>query len=139
MSELKIFQQIRGEVSPGLITGQVLLNKVTGIDGKTPGPISLYTTLTGSTVVVTEVSIRCTDGVSISTPITAGVGVAAGEDDIYPSQVCYGLTSTGKQFTFPNGGTAVTVQPGETIKLGIDSAGVGTTYELEADVLGYEV
>ena len=136
---LKLLQRVSGRAHAQEVAAPLLLAEVTGINAKSTGTTTLYTVPSGSTVVILEVVLRCTAATDITAPAEAGVGIAAGEDDIFASQPLYGLTATGKQFTFPNGGLAATAQSDEVIKLGIDTAATGTSQTLDADIIGYEV
>lgn len=112
---------------------------VTGIDAKTTGTTTLYTVPTGKTAIITGAVVRCTAASAITVAPTLGIGVAAGEDDIFPSTTLTGLTTTGKGWAFDPGGLAVTAAAAAVIKLGIDTAATGTSQTLAIDLLGYLV
>lgn len=135
---LKLLQRAPGRAYAKEVSGPFRLVEVTGINAKSTGTTALYSP-TGVDVVIVKVVLRCTADTSITVPATAGVGVAAGEDDLYESQVLYGLTSTGKAYAFPNNGVGVLLQAGQTLSLGIDVAATGTSQTLAADVIGYQV
>lgn len=113
------------------------LATVTGINAKSTGTTTLYTVPGGKTAVITDVVVRCTAASAITVPASAGVGIAAGEDDIYASASMTGLTAANKAWRFPNGGVMAVGTAASVIKLGIDTAATGTSQTLACDVMGY--
>lgn len=136
---LRLLKRVSGRGHSAAISGILRLNTPSSIDTKSTGETTVYTVPTGSTVVVTGVRLRCTAASGITVPAEAGVGIAAGADDIFASQSLLGLTASDKVFEFPNGGAGVIADAGEAIKVGIDTAATGTSQTIEADVMGYEV
>jgi hypothetical protein len=119
--------------------GQLIrvLSTTSGIDGKTVGTTNLHTVPTGKTAVIVGIAVRLTTATGLTGTMTAGVGVAAGEDDIIAPTVMTGLNSTGENFKiFPNGISAE-ASAGQIIKFGIDVAFGGTTVTVQVDLLGY--
>lgn len=113
-----------------------ILTVTTGINGKATGTTNLYTVPTGKTVVVTRAVVMCDAAVSITTGPQAGVGVAAGEDDVFTSQGMDALTTTAKLFHFTATGMSVKVVAGGVVKLGIDVPAVGTSQTLSVILFG---
>jgi hypothetical protein len=68
----------------------------------------------------------------------AGVGIAAGEDDIFGSEPLTGLDVADKAFTYLAAGTRVVATNTDIVKLGIDTAATGTSQTFTAYVFGYE-
>jgi len=137
MSSLKLLRRYGTRAFGQAVAAPFVLETVSGINALSETETSLYTVPTGEEVVVIGVVLRCTAASGITTAPKAGVGIAAGADDIFTSQRCYGLLADGDEFQFPQGGIRRIADAGEEIKLGIDEAAVGTSMTLAADVLGY--
>lgn len=117
-----------------------ILSTTTGIDGKATGTTTLYTVPMGKTAVILGASIRVTTADTITVTGDAGIGVAAGEDDIFASTTITGLLATGLVWNFDNtGATRVAVAAAGVIKLGIDTGWTATTATLAVDLIGYLV
>lgn len=107
------------------------------VDAKTVGTTTLYTVPTGKTAVITGAVIRCTAATAITVAPTLGIGVAAGEDDIFASTALTGLTATTKEYHFVLSGLTVKNAAASVINLGIDVAATGTSQTLAVDLIGY--
>lgn len=115
-----------------------LLSTTVGIDGTTTGTTNLYTVPSGKTAVVLIAIVRVTALSAFVGVGTGGIGVAAGEDDIFASQAMTGLISTAKAYSFYNDDGPFTVSSASSvIKLGIDVAFVAGSCTLAVDLLGY--
>lgn len=69
---------------------------------------------------------------------TSGIGVAAGESDIFPSTALTGLNATTSAFNFVDSLSSFYVaQASDVIKLGIDVGYTATSITLVVDLLGY--
>ena len=136
---IRVFRETPDRGFPTSVVGEVRLSVTTGIDAKVIATTDLYTVPAGDTVVVTRAEVRCTAATSITVAATAGVGVAAGEDDIFNSQLLNGLITSNKVFKFPVGGVGVIAAAGEVVKLGIDIGATGTSQTFEVDLFGYSV
>ena len=66
-----------------------------------------------------------------------GIGIAAGEDDIYPSTAMAGLTSNAKTYVFPSPGLMASAPAGSAIKVGVDTGSTGTSHSISVSVLGF--
>jgi hypothetical protein len=139
MSTLKLLKRAYPRAHPQEVSAPWILATVTGIDAKVVAETALYTVPAGETVVVIGVTLRCTAAVAISAHPKAGVGIAAGADDIFAEQNCLGLKATDDEFQFPHAGVRKVGTAGSVIKLGIDRAAVGTSMTLAADLMGYAV
>lgn len=115
----------------------VCLQSVVGIDGKTVGTTDLYTVPTGYAAVVTSAQARLTAATSLTVTGAAGIGVAAGEDDLFSSQTLIGVLAAGDIWNFSAIGKTVRVAAGSIIKLGVDTAYTGTAATLRCDIFGY--
>lgn len=123
----------------GPLTGPRILKTVTGIDGKTVATTNLYTVPTGGAVILGAV-VRMTGGSGVTVAPTLGIGVAAGEDDIFASTTLTGLTSSTKFWRFDAGSGLLNKRAaGDVIKLGIDTGATATTQTLTVDLIGYVV
>lgn len=107
------------------------------IDGKVVGTTTLYTVPTGKTAIVTGAIVQSGAAVAITAGPTLGIGIAAGEDDIYPSTALTGLTSNVKTYVFPPQGLQASAPAGSVIKVGIDTASTGTSQGIVVTLLGY--
>jgi len=94
---------------------------------------------TGITIVITEVVILCTAAANVAVPASVGIGIAAGEDDIFPSQQLTGLLAANDVFRFAVGGAGVIAQSGEVVKLGIDAPATGASVSqtVQVELFGY--
>lgn len=113
------------------------LSVTTSIDAKSTGTTTLYTVPGGKTAIITAAIVRCTAASAITVGPTLGIGVAAGEDDIYAATAITGLTTTAKIFGFGTIGMSVSVAAAGVIKVGIDAASTGTSQTIAIDLIGY--
>jgi len=123
---------------PAWVTvGGTLLSATTGINAKTVATTTLYTVPSGKTAVITKAIIVPTAVSSITQGPVAGIGIAAGEDDIFASTQLTGLTATTKAYAFDAIGTYTLAAATEVIKLGIDTAASGTSMTVSVYLFGY--
>lgn len=118
--------------------GISLLSRTAGIDGTSATTTNLCTVPTGRMVVVVMALVRPTTLTGFVTTATAGIGVAAGEADIFAAVALTGLSSTTVAYAFQQ--TALTfavAQSTDVIKLGIDVGYVATTATLTVELIGY--
>ena len=113
-----------------------VLSITTGIDAKTTGTTNLYTVPTGKTAVITEAYVRCTSATAITIAGTAGIGVWAGESDMFASQVLTGLLGLWR-FRMIDPWFSVVGNSDEVIKLGIDVWAIWTSMTIAVDLIGY--
>ncbi len=118
-----------------LVRGLGLLNSV---NGKIVGTTTLYTVPTGNTAIITGCILRLTVVTALTGTMTAGVGIAAGEDDIFPATVLTGFNALNHVYLFNTTGKRVAATSGQAIKLGIDVAFGGTTATMDAQLIGWE-
>ena len=133
----KVFREVAGRGYGELRSAPVQLADPVTIDALAVGETTIFTTPAGVVVVVTAVEIRCLSATAITAPAQAGVGVAAGADDIFAQQLMAGLTAADSVWRFPTGGAAPTVPGSTAIKFGVDVAAVGTAQSLEVSLFGY--
>lgn len=114
-----------------------ILSTTTGIDGTSAATTNLYTVPSGKTAIITDAIVRLTTVAGFVSVGTAGIGIAAGEDDIYASQALTGLDLTTEHFQFTALGTKASAAATNVIKFGIDVGYVATTATLSIDLLGY--
>lgn len=115
-----------------------ILSTTTGINGKTVTTTALYTVPTGRTAVITQAVARLTAIDTFALTGTAGIGVASGEIDIFPSTAMTGLSAVGKSFNFLNNLlTNVVATSGQVIKVGITVGFTATSATLAIDLIGY--
>ena len=116
---------------------EVLLSTTTGIDAKSTGTTNLFTA--SQTTIITKAIVRCTAASAITVGAAAGIGVAAGEDDIFSSETMTGVHATTDAWYFVGGGKKVQVAASDIVKIGIDTAATGTSQTLAVDLWGYEI
>ncbi len=123
-------------------TGDVhLLATVTGINGKTVGTTNLIASATARTV-IDRIDLEVTAVDTITANPNVGAGVAAGEDDVVSPttegklSLLTALATVGQIVSLRGSKISRVVEIGETLKLGIDTAAVGTTLTLTARVYG---
>lgn len=114
-----------------------ILSITTGIDLKSVATTNLYTVPTGRRAVVTEVVFRTTVATSFTVTCTAGVGVAANEEDIMASTVLTGLNVLNQLYRFSCEGAYVSVAAAGVIKLGVDVGATATTATGEVTLIGF--
>ncbi len=115
-----------------------LLSTTTGIDGTTTGTDNLYTVPTGLKAHITRVILEVTAVTGFTSVGEFGVGVAAGEDDIFSSTELTGLDATTKAYQFTNPlGVFRIAQAADVVKLGKDVAYTSTSFTITAHVFGY--
>ena len=129
---------VDGTVFSGSTTA-TRLSTTTGVDGTTTGVTALYTVPSGKTMCITKAAVRLSSVATFTSPPTIGIGVAAGEDDIFAPESTLGLDATTKVYWFSSENLAVLATSGQTISLGIDDAAVAGTYTIAVDLFGYEV
>lgn len=114
----------------------IILSK-TSVDLKVVGTTNLFTVPVGRSLVVAEVFVRPTTATAANGDAVAGVGVAAGEDDIFPSQTLTGLNLTTERFKFPSSGVSYVAQATEIVRFGVDTADTGTALVADVYLVGY--
>lgn len=125
--------------SSGTPTAVSILSSTGGINPRTTGTTNLYTVPTGKTAIIQSVQFRLTAASGLTGNMNAGVGVAAGEDDIMTNTNLIGFNTTGETYRFSISGNYVTVAAASVIKLGIDTAFTGGTGTLAVELIGYLV
>lgn len=115
------------------------LASIAGISLAAIGTTTLYTTPAGKTAIPLYIVLECTAAVSVTTPATAGVGVAAGEDDVAPSQKLTNFDTAGDVWTFILHAKGRTIPAASALKLGVDTAITGTSQTVTAHVFGFLV
>jgi hypothetical protein len=115
-----------GPIGGGGSSPEELLATVSSIDLTSTGTTTLYTVPGGENYIITKVLLMVQTASGVTITPAAGVGIAAGEDDIFASQSMLGLTTTNKVFTFQGLGTSEVANATDVVKLGIDTAADGT-------------
>ena len=116
-----------------------VLSRTTAINGKSVAATNLYTVPAGKTAFVTGAMLRLTAVTALTGTMAAGIGVAAGEDDIFASNSLIAFNALDEIYNYGNAGVMKSVAAGSVIKLGIDTAFGGTTATLEAFLMGFLV
>lgn len=120
--------------------GETLLNRVKGISGTSVATTTLLNTFNDSSyrLVVTKVILRLASATGLTGTMAAGVGVAAGEDDIFESTTLDNWTSVDDIWVFNSIGKTRWVPANSSVKLGVDTA-FGGTVTFDAEIHGYVV
>jgi len=114
-----------------------ILSTTTGIDAKIATTTNLYTVPSGKTAVITGAVIRITTADTITVPPTLGIGIVAGEENIFASTQLVGLDAGNEIYKFTSSGTLISGVATEVIKLGIDTGATATTMTITVDLIGY--
>lgn len=128
---------VAGGLPAWVTPGATLLSTTTSINAKATGTTNLYTVPSGRTAVITKAIVIPTAASSITQGPALGIGVAAGEDDIFASTQLTGVTGTTKVYAFDAIGTYVSAAATEVIKVGIDTVAAGTSMTLSIYLFGY--
>jgi len=116
-----------------------ILSTTGGINPRVTGTTTLYTVPAAKTAIVTSVRYRLTAAAGLTGNMNAGVGVAAGEDDIMSGTNLIGFNTTAEVYGFSVSGNYVTAAAAAVIKVGIDTAFTAGTGTLAVDLIGYLV
>lgn len=117
-----------------------VLARITGIDGKIVATTNLYTVPANMRAVVLAAVIHVTAADTITVVGAAGIGVAAGEDDIFPSATLTGLDAVDEAWFFAQGAaTRKAATAAQVIKFGIDTGYTATIATLAVDLIGYVI
>lgn len=115
-----------------------LLSRTTGIDATATGTTNLYTVPTGRSAHITHAVIRATTATAVTVEPTLGIGIAAGENDIYSdASPLTGLTSTSVEWHFDSVGIVSVGAATNIIKVGIDTGATATALTIAIDLFGY--
>lgn len=117
-----------------------LLSTITGIDMTVVGTTNLLTLGASERAVILGVVLECSAAANVTNEAEAGVGVGAGEDDVFPSQPLTSLKTAGKIFRYIST-SGVIVNALGVIKFGVDTAvtGTGPTQTVTAYLIGYKL
>lgn len=111
---------------------------VVGIDLTAVAVTPLFTTPAGFTAVITDLYLQVTASAAPVTPPTAGAGVAAGEDDVFPSVALTGLLAINDVWPFALANSkGVVVPAAATLNLGVDVGAAAGTLTATAQVYGF--
>lgn len=106
--------------SGGGSSADTILATVTGIDLTTIATTTLYTVPGGKKAIITGAIVRPTAASDVNFYAEAGIGVAAGEDDMFSQTVLTGLGSVGEVFQYKAIGVNVVGNAADVIKFGVD-------------------
>lgn len=110
---------------------------VSGIDMTVVAATNLWTVPVGFTAIIWGALIEVTAAAGIVTAASAGVGIAAGEDDIFASVPLTGLLAAGQVWSFLAAGLSRTAPAGSIVKLGVDVGAAGGTQTARCHLLGF--
>ena len=112
------------------------LSRTTSINGSAVAATNLFTVPASQTVVITKAIVRLVSQTGLTGTLKAGIGVAAGEDDVFAAVKLNGFNFVDAVYVFNSLGLTLAVPQNSIIKLGIDTAFGGTT-NLTLDLFGY--
>lgn len=133
--------------APVNLAGDLLINglaqterlSTTSVDATAIGPTALFTVPAGKTIAFTRASVRLTAVAALTSVPTLGIGIGAGEDDVFIPETLIGLDATNKAWWFSAESLTAVGTSGQTISVGVDAAAVAGTYTISVDLFGYEV
>ena len=114
-----------------------ILSVTTSVNLKATGTTNLYTVPAGKSAVITDAIIKPTTATSAVGDAVVGIGVAAGEDDVFPPETLTGLTLTTRRYKFPSFGVSRVPATADVIKVGVDTADTGTALTASIYLIGY--
>lgn len=118
--------------------GDLVRYSVSGIDAKTTGTTTLFTSDAGRVFVPTSVTVYCDAATAITVAASISIGTnSTAYDNLVANSLLSGLTSAGK-FTTPIytlGATAVTASTDVVLK--VNTAATGTSQTFQVDIVGY--
>lgn len=113
------------------------LSKVEGIDAKVVATHTLFTCPTNTDVYITHAIITASTANTVTQRPVMGIGIAAGEDDMFSSRALTGFTASNSVYTFTSFANAVGGSAGDVIKLGIDNGSTATTHTIVVELFGW--
>lgn len=113
------------------------LSKTTGIDAKTVATTNLFTVPSGHTVVIVFAVATTEVANTVTQRPVMGIGIAAGEEDIFSSRALTGFTASDSVYMFSNSAKLVQAEASDVIKLGIDNGSTATTHTITIELYGY--
>ena len=116
-----------------------LLSSIGGIDAKVIATTNLFTVPAGRSCVITRAVVRVTVADTVTVPPTLGIGIAAGEIDIFPAAALTGVATTSDLWHFNASAMLKAGLATEVIKAGIDVGATATTMTIAIDLFGYLV
>lgn len=132
---MKIFPTTSGSA----VNTDEVIATITGIDATVAATTNLFTVPGGQEFAITMAIVYVTSAAAPTGTLEAGIGIAAGEDDIFASTQFFGVAADGDMFRFVPAGKSVTAEAGEVIKFGIDTAYTGGAATFRIDLFGYQV
>jgi hypothetical protein len=129
----------RPSAKSGSSPEEKLLSTVSGIDGTSTGSTNLYTVPSGKVVMVTKALIQVTAADTVTGVGTGGIGIAAGEDDIFSPITFTALDSVNKSWMFNGLDNMAVGNASDIIKFGLDTAFTASAITLKIFLFGVEV
>jgi len=110
---------------------------VSGINLKTVGTTLIYTVPAGQTAIFTAAYMEITAATAITVGATGGLGIAAGEADVFAPVVFTGVLTAGQVWAFLSNGLTRTGPAASTISYGNDVAATGTSQTGRLHLFGF--
>ena len=110
---------------------------ISGINLKTVGTTLVYTVPAGKTALYTMAFVEITAATAITVGATGGLGIAAGEADVFAPVVFTGVLAAGQVWAFQSAGLTRTGPAGSVINYGNDVAATGTSQAARIHLFGF--
>lgn len=110
---------------------------VSGIDLKTVGVTPIYTVPAGKTAIFTGAYMEITAASAITVGATGGLGIAAGEADVFAPVSFAGVLTAGQVWAFLSNGLTRTGPAASVIRYGNDVAATGTSQTGRLHLFGF--
>lgn len=117
-----------------LPNGLILLATV-AVDPFVDTTVNLLTVPSGLNFQAKALHVRCTAAVGITSPASAGAGIAGGTE-VYQDQAMSGLDAAGLVYRFPTGGASVILTAGQVFAFTVSAPPTGTSQTLEVQAYG---
>jgi len=126
----------RGYVSQAGYIGERLA-VVSGINLKTVGTTLIYTVPAGQTALFTMAFVEITAATAITIGATGGLGISAGEADVFAPVVFAGVLAAGQVWAFQSAGLTRTGPAASVVRYGNDVAATGTSQTARIHLFGF--
>jgi len=124
---------------PRLTGVEQLLSTTAAIDLTATGTTNLYTVPASTSTIITKAVLIITADSGITVDAVAGIGIAAGEDDVIAPMTLTQVRVTDDMWIFVMEGNVELALTTEIVKLGVDTGATGTTLTGTLRLYGIEI
>ena len=110
---------------------------VAGVNLQTVGTTLIYTVPAGVTALFTMAFVEITAATAITVGATGGLGIAAGEADVFAPVVFTGVLAAGQVWAFQSAGLTRTGPAASVVRYGNDVAATGTSQTARIHLFGF--